>query len=65
MSERKQVSRAQLAGELAALGLRSGDTVMLHSSLSALGQVDGGAETVVDALLDVSGKWSAELIKLL
>lgn len=55
MSERKEVSRGRLAGDLAALGLRTGQTVMMHSSLSALGQVDGGADTVVDALLDVIG----------
>jgi aminoglycoside N3'-acetyltransferase len=55
MAERKEVGRAQLAGDLAALGLRAGHTVMMHSSLSALGQVDGGADTVVDALLDVVG----------
>jgi aminoglycoside N3'-acetyltransferase len=55
MSERKEVTRAQLAGELAALGLRAGDTVMLHSSLSALGNVAGGADAVVDALLDAIG----------
>ena len=28
---------------------------MMHSSLSSLGYVDGGAETVVDAILDVIG----------
>ena len=55
MTKRKQLTRAQLAGELAALGLRAGDTVMMHSSLSALGHVNGGAETVVDALLDAVG----------
>jgi aminoglycoside N3'-acetyltransferase len=45
----------QLARELTALGLRRGDCVMMHSSLSALGPVDGGAETVVDALRDAIG----------
>ncbi len=45
----------QLARELTALGLRPGDCVMMHSSLSALGPVDGGAETVVDALRDAIG----------
>lgn len=37
------------------LGLNKGDTVMIHSSLSSFGRVEGGAKTVVDALLDVLG----------
>ncbi|MEX0643244.1 MAG: AAC(3) family N-acetyltransferase [Pirellulales bacterium] len=51
----ENISRQQIARELTALGLRAGDAVMLHSSLSALGQVDGGAEAVVEALRDVVG----------
>ncbi len=47
--------RKEIALELASLGLRRGDRVMMHSSLSALGPVDGGAETVVDALCDAIG----------
>ncbi len=37
------------------LGLRSGDTVLVHASLSSFGTVDGGADTVVDAILRVIG----------
>jgi aminoglycoside 3-N-acetyltransferase len=36
---------------LRALGLSSGDLVLVHSSLSSLGYVEGGAEAVIDALL--------------
>ena len=49
------LNKEHLFTELQALGVRCGDTVMMHSSLSALGQVDGGAETVVEALLDAVG----------
>ncbi|MBI5093688.1 MAG: AAC(3) family N-acetyltransferase [Candidatus Hydrogenedentes bacterium] len=35
------------------LGLRAGDIVLLHSSLSSFGKVEGGAETVVNAFLNV------------
>ena len=49
-------TRAQLCAELRELGLRPGAAVMMHSSLSALGPVDGGAATVVDALLDAVGE---------
>ena len=47
--------RNEIARELASLGLRRGDCVMMHSSLSALGPVEGGAETVVDAVCDAIG----------
>jgi len=47
--------RNDIAHDLTSLGLRRGDCVMMHSSLSALGPVDGGAETVVDAIRDAIG----------
>jgi aminoglycoside 3-N-acetyltransferase len=46
----------ELRRHLVACGLRSGDQVVVHSSLRALGRVAGGADTVVDALLDVIGQ---------
>ncbi len=49
------IDREQITGDLKALDIRTGDAVMMHSSLSALGFVDGGAETVVDALLETVG----------
>ena len=49
------ISRQRLIDELNLLGLCHDDTVMMHSSLSSLGYVDGGAETVVDAILDTLG----------
>lgn len=48
-------TRASLAGDLTALGLRQGDTVLVHSSLRAVGWVPGGRIAVVQALLDVLG----------
>jgi aminoglycoside 3-N-acetyltransferase len=49
------VTRQDIAGGLRELGLAKGDTVVVHSSLRSFGKVDGGAETVVDAILDVIG----------
>ena len=46
---------ASLTGQLRALGLRPGTTVLVHSSVSAIGWVSGGAVAVVRALLDVLG----------
>lgn len=50
------LTRGDIASGLRALGLGEGDTVLLHSSLSSLGQVAGGAESVVDACLEVVGQ---------
>ena len=37
------------------MGFEPGDRVMVHSSLSSMGHVEGGAGTVVQAFLDVLG----------
>ncbi|MEU4654325.1 AAC(3) family N-acetyltransferase [Streptomyces sp. NPDC023723] len=49
------VTRGTLAGGLRALGVRSGETLLVHSSLRALGWVCGGAVAVVQGLLDALG----------
>lgn len=46
-------TRESLASDLRALGLASGMTVIVHSSLSAIGWVSGGSVAVVHALVDV------------
>ena len=48
-------TRDSLAGELRALGVRRDGVLLVHSSLSALGWVCGGAVAVVQALIDVLG----------
>jgi aminoglycoside 3-N-acetyltransferase len=48
-------TRESLAAELTALGVRAGDVLLTHSSLSALGWVCGGAVAVVQALRDALG----------
>lgn len=48
-------TRESLAADLRRIGLQTGDKVVVHSSLKAIGPTDGGAETVVWALLDVIG----------
>jgi aminoglycoside 3-N-acetyltransferase len=37
------------------LGVQSGDTLLVHSSYKSLGPVDGGPQTVIDALLAALG----------
>ncbi len=49
------VTRELIVSGLKNLGLKRGDIVLVHSALSALGQVEGGADTVIDALLETVG----------
>lgn len=46
-------TRESLAADLRGLGLQAGMTVIVHSSMSALGWVCGGPVAVVQALMDV------------
>ncbi len=47
-----EITRQALVEDIRRLGVRPGDCVMLHSSLSSLGRVEGGADTVVEACLE-------------
>lgn len=49
------VTRDLLTARLRELGVRSGETLLAHTSLSSLGWVNGGPVTVVRALLDALG----------
>lgn len=49
------VTQAQLVRDLAVMGLQQGDLLYVHSSLRGLGFVEGGADTVIDALLETVG----------
>jgi aminoglycoside 3-N-acetyltransferase len=49
------VTREQIARDLRAGGIAEGDIVMVHTSLSQLGNVSGGPDSVIQALVDVVG----------
>ena len=51
----KSLSQAVIEDGLLQLGLRSGQIVEVHSSLSSLGRVEGGAGTVINAFMNVVG----------
>ncbi|MDG9714931.1 aminoglycoside N(3)-acetyltransferase [Streptomyces sp. DH10] len=50
------VTRDTLRTQLSELGVRPGETLLAHSSLSSLGWVNGGAVAVVQGLLDALGQ---------
>lgn len=50
------MTKEEIIAGLKEIGLKKRDIVILHSSLSSLGYVEGGADTVIDAFLDVLGK---------
>ncbi len=49
------LTRQQIIDQLRANGITAGMTLMVHSSLRSFGYVCGGAQTVIDALLEVIG----------
>jgi aminoglycoside 3-N-acetyltransferase len=49
------VSHEQLTADLRSLGLRRGQDLLIHCSLRRIGPIEGGAATLLDALLDVAG----------
>ena len=50
------ITRAKLVQDLTRLGVREGTPLVVHSSLSKIGWVVGGATSVVQALMDVVGE---------
>jgi len=51
-----QVHKEDIKAGLRKLGLKKGDSVGVHSSLRSFGHVKGGADAVIDALLETVGK---------
>jgi aminoglycoside N3'-acetyltransferase len=57
-------SRSRLTADLRAIGIGSGDVVMVHASLRAIGPVEQGAFGVVQALEDAVGSTGTVLMNL-
>ena len=51
----RALSKKELSDDLRRLGLEKGDVVMVHTSLKKIGYVCGGAQTVIEALIEVVG----------
>lgn len=45
-------TKTNLINDLKSMGLKSTDSIMVHSSMKAIGTVEGGADTVVDAFME-------------
>lgn len=50
------MNKAQLVEELKRVGLQEGMVLEVHSSLSSFGYIEGGAETVIEALIECVGE---------
>jgi len=55
LEDRMHVTKEDIKEGLRRLGLEKDDVVLVHSSLSSLGYVEGRAEAVIDALLETVG----------
>lgn len=53
------MDKHKIVEDLKSLGLKEDMSIEVHSSLSSFGHIDGGAETVIDALMDVVGSGGA------
>ncbi|MFQ5599138.1 MAG: AAC(3) family N-acetyltransferase [Candidatus Krumholzibacteriia bacterium] len=51
----RQITSSELASDLNEIGLGSGEIVLVHSALSKIGFVVGGADAVIDSFLEVLG----------
>lgn len=53
ISQNKSVTKQHIIDKLKSIGITKGDVVMLHSSLSKIGFVQNGANTLINALMEV------------
>ena len=49
------IGKQEILSALSDLGVAKGDTLLVHSSLSACGHIDGGAKTIIDAIIQAIG----------
>lgn len=52
---KERYSKEDIKKFLLAAGLKEGDAVIVHSSLGRIGYVEGGADAVIDAFLEIIG----------
>ena len=52
----KTIFKTDIADALMSAGLKRGDSVMVHTSLGKIGYVCGGAQVVIEALIEIVGE---------
>ncbi len=52
----QDITKEGIKKDLKKLGIKPGDKLIIHSSLRSIGHVIGGADTVIDAVLETIGK---------
>ena len=55
-TEMRVILKEEIIQKLREVGLEKGDAVMVHTSLKRMGYVCGGAQTVIEALMEVVGE---------
>lgn len=55
MTDQLEVTQDRIVADLRTLGVVPGDVLLVHSSLKSLGHVQGGPNTLIDALLEAIG----------
>lgn len=53
--KKRIIDKEDIEFSLELMGIKKGDVILVHSSLSSIGYVQGGADTVIDALIDSVG----------
>ena len=52
----KPIAKQDIVFALKLGGIKEGDIILMHSALSSIGKVEGGADTVIDAVLEAVGE---------
>ena len=55
MNKKREITQSELELAFELCGIEKGDILLMHSALSSIGNVKGGSDTVIDALLNVLG----------
>lgn len=51
-----KIGKEDITDALRRVGVCKGDTLLVHSSLSACGQIEGGARTIIESIIEVIGE---------
>ncbi|MEI6845973.1 MAG: AAC(3) family N-acetyltransferase [Candidatus Firestonebacteria bacterium] len=65
MSEKRVITKQEILAGLAGLGVKHGFNLLVHSSLSKVGYIDGGVPAFIDALVTAVGSEGTVLVPTL